>query len=401
MKTALVTFFCPEQKPDSEYVGKLAEVFYAGGVSVDRIEMISVTDDLGFKRRLAELKDTYDLIVVTDGESVKFGVKQIVAQAFDTELLENENAKRFLDAYKTATGINYSDDYAVIPFSSTVIPNIEGAYQGFMLDDEKVTLAVLPESPQCFSTMCGKYVIPYVENKYGVKAKRQILKFIGNGADLNKALIKARNNFGNDFNYTVTVNNGDYTIDLLFKDKALSESSNVIRFLVGELKDDIYAEFETTLWSRLFDLLKLKKIRISVAESFTGGRLADAIIKNSGVSEFFYEGIVAYSNESKIQRLGVNPEDLKRNGAVSSIVAYQMATGLLKSGKCDIAVATTGIAGPNSDDTEKPVGLIYIAVGMKDGVHTYKYNFTGTREQITEQAKNVALGLAIKRLKKI
>ena len=93
--------------------------------------------------------------------------------------------------------------------------------------------------------------------------------------------------------------------------------------------------------------------------------------------------------------------DLKKQGAVSAVVAYQMAVGLLKSGKCDIAIATTGIAGPKSDDTDKPVGLCYIAVGMKDGVHTYRYNLNGDREEITETAKNTALFLAIKKLKSI
>jgi nicotinamide-nucleotide amidase len=89
-----------------------------------------------------------------------------------------------------------------------------------------------------------------------------------------------------------------------------------------------------------------------------------------------------------------------REGAVSAVVAYQMAVGLLKDG-ADIAISTTGIAGPKSDDTAKPVGLTYIAVGMKDGVHTYRYKFDGTREEITERAKNTALFLAIKKLKSL
>ena len=111
--------------------------------------------------------------------------------------------------------------------------------------------------------------------------------------------------------------------------------------------------------------------------------------------------MVTYSNESKVKRLNVNKADLDRHGAVSAVVAYQMAAGLLRSGNCDVAVATTGIAGPKSDDTEKPVGLCYIAVGMKDGVHTYKLNLTGNREEITETAKNTALFLAIKKLKNV
>ena len=401
MKTALVVFFNPKERPDFEYLNKISQVFYSGGIQIDKVEMLSITDDLGFKRRLTELKDVYDLLVIGDGENVKIDVKDIVCQVFDTELMENQNAKKFLDAVKTASGVDYSDSYAVIPLSSTVIPNIEGPYQGFMIDDDNITLAVISTEYQQFSTACGKYVIPYIENKYNVKSKRQLLKFIGDKNQLNKTLKQAEQLFGSDFKVTVIDNNGDCTIDLLFKGNAIKESSNVVRFLVGELKDDIYAEFDTTPDSRLFDLLKLKKLKLSVAESFTGGRIASSMIRNSGVSEFFHEGIVSYSNKSKIDRLGVDKEDLARSGAVSSIVAYQMCAGLLRKGDCDIAVATTGIAGPKSDNTSKPVGLCYIAVGMKDGVHTYKYNFTGTREQITEQAKNVALGLVIKKLKKI
>jgi nicotinamide-nucleotide amidase len=167
------------------------------------------------------------------------------------------------------------------------------------------------------------------------------------------------------------------------------------------LKEDIYAEFDTSLGERLFDILKLKELKLSVAESFTGGRVVAEVIKNPGASAFVNEGVVSYSNQSKIKRLGVEKADLDKHGAVSSVVAYQMAAGLLRSGNCDIAVATTGIAGPKSDDTKKPVGLCYIAVGMKNGVHTYKLNLTGSREEITETAKNTALFLAIKKLKNI
>ena len=125
------------------------------------------------------------------------------------------------------------------------------------------------------------------------------------------------------------------------------------------------------------------------------------VMSLSGASEFLTEGLVTYSNESKINRLGVEERAILTQGAVSSTVAYQMAAGLLKGGKCDVAVATTGIAGPNSDGTGKPVGLGYVAVGMKDGVHTYRYNFSGSRGEIMETAKNTALFLTIKKLKNV
>jgi nicotinamide-nucleotide amidase len=248
--------------------------------------------------------------------------------------------------------------------------------------------------------MCDKYVLPYLENKYGVKNNRLILKYFGDIETLDDVLSQAEAIY-EGLNCNITQKNGDVTVDLLFDGERDDKSrQEVVRFLIGKLKENIYAEFDTTLGERLFDLLKLKKVKLSVAESFTGGRVISEIIKNPGASEFVNEGAVTYSNQSKIKRLGVDKSDLEKHGAVSSVVAYQMAAGLLRSG-CDVAISTTGIAGPKSDDTEKPVGLCYIAVGMKDGVHTYRFKLSGNREEITETAKNTALFLAIKKLKSI
>ena len=249
--------------------------------------------------------------------------------------------------------------------------------------------------------MCDKYVLPYLENKFGLENNRLTLKYFGEEKELNRVLLDATKDY-DGLKYNVYKKNGDFSIDLLFESTILKQlKQQIVRKIVGELKENIYAEFDTSLAERLFDLLKLKKVKISVAESFTGGRVVADIIKNPGASSFVQEGVVTYSNLSKIKRLGVNDFDLHKNGAVSSVVAYQMAVGLLRSGECDIAVSTTGIAGPKSDDTDKPVGLCYIGVGMKDGVHTYKLNLSGNREEITETAKNTALFLAIKKLKNI
>jgi nicotinamide-nucleotide amidase len=243
--------------------------------------------------------------------------------------------------------------------------------------------------------------LPYIENKFGIKSKRLTLKYFGDKKALYRTVEDATPLNGNIV-VNIKEKHGDYTVEVLFKDGTDdTDRTDFIRRVVGELKDGIYAEFDTTLGERLFDLLKLKSKTLAVAESFTGGRIVSEMIKNPGVSEFLHEGVVSYSNKSKTDRLGVKQEDLMKSGAVSSIVAYQMSAGLLTSGNCDISIATTGIAGPKSDDTLKPVGLCYIAVGMKDGVHTYRFVFKGDREEITETAKNTALFLAIKKLKSI
>ena len=199
MKTSVIVFNSPEKQLDADYISAISRLFYSGGFSVETFEVLAVSDDLGFKRRISELKDTSDVLVIADGERVKFNLKKIVAEVFETELLENENARKFLDAVITSTGVTCSDDFAVLPVSSTLIPNISGAYQGFLIDDEQVTLVVLPENLQEFSTTCEKYVIPYLANKFNVKPKRQILKFLGDGTKLYNVLKNARDLYNTDF----------------------------------------------------------------------------------------------------------------------------------------------------------------------------------------------------------
>ena len=138
---------------------------------------------------------------------------------------------------------------------------------------------------------------------------------------------------------------------------------------------------------------------MSVAESFTGGGLAKRIVSVSGASEVYFEGLNTYNENAKIKRLGVSPYTLGTVGAVSEKTAYEMALGLLNTGDCDIAVATTGLAGPKSDKSMLPVGYCCIAVGTKERICVYQYKFDGDREEITQKAINYALFLAYKRLK--
>lgn len=400
MKTALIFFRSVERDFDGEYYQKVINAFRNGGIEITTVEILARNDGRTFKRRVEEFCDCVDNLIIVDGEDHSFDLKQIIAEHFDTALVENESASIFLDAVSKNDGVEYSDRYAFLPIEATLIPNVKGAYQGFILDTADLTVAVVPEEYAQLKTMCDKYVIPYIENKYGVKNNRLILKYFGDIISLDDVLSEAETLY-EGLNCAVENKNADVTVDLLFDGTDEKSRAEVVRYIVGNLKENIYAEFDTTLGERLFDVLKLKNLKISVAESFTGGRVVSEIIKNPGASSYVNEGMVTYSNQSKIKRLGVNKDDLEKHGAVSSVVAYQMAAGLLRGGNCDVAIATTGIAGPKSDDTEKPVGLCYIAVGMKDGVHTYKYNLTGNREEITETAKNTALFLAIKKLKSI
>ena len=142
------------------------------------------------------------------------------------------------------------------------------------------------------------------------------------------------------------------------------------------------------------ELLKSKKLKLATAESCTGGLISKRITDVSGSSEVFEGGVVCYSNRFKENVLGVSPETLKKYGAVSRETAREMVKGVLSLTKADIAVAVTGIAGPSSDDTNKPVGLVYIAVsdGKSTIVKKLLNNFTG---DVREQYRNISADTAL------
>ena len=141
-----------------------------------------------------------------------------------------------------------------------------------------------------------------------------------------------------------------------------------------------YAYDRTSVTECVAQLLKEQKLKIKTAESFTGGSIAKELTSVSGASEYFAEGLVTYSVASKISRLNIPAETIASSGVVSRDTAYNMAVGLIESRNCDIAIATTGNAGPTVGGNGQ-TGECYISIGDSELVHTYKYTFDGTREE--------------------
>jgi PncC family amidohydrolase len=130
---------------------------------------------------------------------------------------------------------------------------------------------------------------------------------------------------------------------------------------------------------------------LAAAESCTGGNVAARITAIAGASEYLLGSIVAYANEAKANLLGVSPETLATRGAVSAECAREMAEGARRAFGADLAVATTGIAGPGGATARKPIGLVYIALADPDGVTCEEFHFPGGRAVITDAATEAAL----------
>ncbi|MCD8498021.1 MAG: CinA family protein [Alphaproteobacteria bacterium] len=151
------------------------------------------------------------------------------------------------------------------------------------------------------------------------------------------------------------------------------------------------------LLENLGKVLTEKKLKVAVAESCTGGLLAAALTHRSGSSTYFDRGFITYSNDAKMYSLNVPEQMLVMNGAVSAQVAEAMARGALKHSRADIALSTTGVAGPTGGTPQKPVGMVFIGYAVKGGLAgSVELALRGTREQIRGLAVAEALQQLIK-----
>lgn len=143
--------------------------------------------------------------------------------------------------------------------------------------------------------------------------------------------------------------------------------------------------------NRLLELLSKYNLKIATAESCTGGLVAGVLCDISGISKYFEEGFITYSEEAKIKNLGVLSETIESYGVVSCEVAEEMAIGACKSANASCAIATTGVAGPTGGTKENPVGTVCFACVVKNQVLTERMIFEGTRMEIRMQAAIYAL----------
>jgi PncC family amidohydrolase len=142
--------------------------------------------------------------------------------------------------------------------------------------------------------------------------------------------------------------------------------------------------------SELIQLLRAQRKTLAVAESLTGGLLLSELISIPGASDVVLGGIVSYSTQSKIDQLGVSQATIDRYGAVSEQTATEMAVGVRVKFKADLAVATTGVAGPDLQEG-KPAGSVFIAIATASGTKTAQFNFSGDRNQIRTASVAAAL----------
>jgi nicotinamide-nucleotide amidase len=278
-----------------------------------------------------------------------------------------------------------------------------GTAPGFYLDEGNLFIAALPGVPGELQAMFLNGLKPVLQERFSGKIfiRRKFLRTFGIGeSKLNEAI----SDIMKKENPAIGLTAKETGVDIRIIAKAMSaEESQALldrtdRAIRERLKDAVYGVDGQEMEEIIGALLAQRRLTLAVAESCTGGMIAARMTNISGSSEYFERGVVTYSNESKTEILGVPKELIEKHGAVSREVAAAMARGIKQSGRTDLGLAVTGIAGPTGGTKEKPVGLVYISLASAEGAKTDEYNFYGNRDQVRVQAAQTALDMVRRHL---
>ncbi|MBQ6886765.1 MAG: competence/damage-inducible protein A [Lachnospiraceae bacterium] len=289
---------------------------------------------------------------------------------------------------------NYKQVY--FPKEATVLSNPNGTAPGAILQQGKKTIIVLPGPPKEMMPMFRNLVKPYLMKMSNGVIVSEMVRVLGVGEGY--AAEKLKDLIENGQNPTVApyAKEEDVVFRITAKAKSFEDALKMIYPLKMEVKNrmgiDAYAEGDDiTIQAVVADLLKRKNLTIAVAESCTGGQIASRLAEQSGISKNFLEGIVAYTDDSKIKRLGVKRESLEKYTAVSENVAEEMAKGVVEMVGADIGISTTGYAEKGDGVSDEMSGIVFIGIIYNGKTHVQKHSFTGNRNTVRRKASIAAL----------
>lgn len=311
-----------------------------------------------------------DVVITTGGlgPTADDLTKEVCAKFFSLELVRDEESAKRIEAYfksKNAPMAKINEKQALLPKGSIILKNDCGTAPGCIMEKGKKAIVVLPGPPREMKPMFENGVVPYLSRFTQDVIKSHSVRTFSIGES---AMAQKVSDLLSLQNPTVApyAKSGEALLRVTAKAKNEEEAEALIAPVIEKIKerlgDCVYAVDASSIEEATVALLKEKKLKVAAAESCTAGLVAKRITDIPGASQVFESGIVSYSNEIKHKILGVSSRVLEEHGAVSPECAAQMAYGAFKLSGADLAVSVTGIAGPQSDETGKPVGLVYIAV---------------------------------------
>ena len=349
-------------------------------------------------KALTYAKKNVDLVILTGGLGPTDDdiTKEAMAKFLKKKLVVDEKEKKELlkkyKAYKNPNKTNFKE--VEKPEGAVSFKNDVGMAPAVYIDG----MVAFPGFPNELKNMFPKFLKYYVKEN-NLKSQIYIKDIItyGIGESVLETTVKDLFTEGDIF-YEFLVKDYGTLIRLQTKIENKKNVAKIVKKLYNRISEFIIGEDNDRIENTIYECLNLgeKPLTISTAESCTGGMVASKLIEVPGISENFIESIVSYSNEAKIKRLKVKKETLEKYGAVSEEVAREMLAGL----KTDVGISTTGIAGPGGGTKDKPVGLVYIGIKVKNEVKVFKRELKGDRNKIRQRAMMHALYNLLKILSK-
>jgi nicotinamide-nucleotide amidase len=385
----------------------IAEKMNGVGIMIDEINTIG--DDEG--RILEAISNSfarYDITFTTGGLGPTHDdvTRKVLCTFFKRDLVKDDvtlsNIRSFLRK-RNIPWTTAAEDQAMVPRGCTVIPNHLGTAPGMMFEQNGKYLIAMPGVPYEMESMVDEFLVPYFQGKsVGRVIRHRMLKTTGipesflaeQLGNLDDVLQNARLAFlPMPTGVRLRITAVGYTVEGV--DKTIEAVERRIREKVEKY---IYGVDDDELEDVVGKLLTERNLKIAVAESCTGGLIANRITNVSGSSNYFERGVVTYSNRSKIEILGIPEELIRRFGAVSKEVAEAMAAGIRRLAKTDIGLSSTGIAGPTGGTPEKPVGLVWIGYADAGATFALQFHLGDHRLRFKERASQMALEIVRRKL---
>ena len=381
----------------------IAKHLNAAGIVVR--EKISIGDDrVQIEQTVSRALENSQVTIITGGLGpTKDDItKKTLAELFHSEMRYDEAVAAHVEKMLTARGIDFNElnrSQALVPVCCTVLFNAYGTAPGMWFERNGHVVISLPGVPYEMEHLMQDEVMPRLKAHF---ALRQIVHRTMITAGLPESMLAKRieaweNALPPYLKLAYLPNPGAVRLRLsAYEVEGESVAREIDRQFeaLRKLIPQHVIGFETaSIQELVHGILSGKGWTLATAESCTGGTIAARFTAIPGASAYFRCGVVAYSNDAKVQLLGVHPEEIARYGAVSEQVARQMAEGVRKAAGADFAIATTGIAGPTGGSDEKPVGTVWIAVATPEKTVAVVKQCGADRGQVIDRASAFAIGL--------
>jgi nicotinamide-nucleotide amidase len=383
---------------------------------VDVFSKHSVGDNAGrLETMLRGALERVDGVITTGGlgPTVDDLTKEAVAAAVGATLELHEPSLRAIEARFAALGrtgplTENNRRQAMLPRGCVVLENPNGTAPGFIaVRADGKFVACMPGVPREMRPMLAERLLPWIVARYDLHEAiyTRTLHTVG----ISESDIDARIEplFRTLENPKIAVLAHEYRCDVKIMAKARNAQAaeEAIAPVEAELRArigrGIFGVDDETLQGAIANVLRARNLTIATAESISGGGIADAFVRVPGVSAVFRGGIVAYDDEVKRSLLDVDADVLREHGAVSAEVAEAMARGARARVGTDLAIASTGIAGPSGGTPAKPVGLVWLALASERGeVEVRRLTLPGSREDVRRRTITAALNLIWRHLEK-